>query len=313
MNAREVHSPSGRAGLFKRVWKNRMLYLMLLIPLVILILFRYVPMYGVQIAFRNYQPSRSIWESEWVGLKYVFNFFHSYNFWNIITNTLVLGLYGIATFPCALILAICVNYLRNKKFQKFVQTVSYLPHFITMVVMCSIILQLFDAKTGLFNALMGLFGVPARNYMGIPSAFKHIYIWTSVWQDIGYASIIYIAALANTDPELHEAAEVDGASRFQRVIHIDLPTILPTASILLIMNCGNIMNVGFEKAFLMQNNVNMETSEVISTYVYKVGLGNTVTDFSYATAIGLFNSIINLIMIIVVNTITKRLNGNSLF
>ena len=313
MNAREVHSPSGRAGLFKRVWKNRMLYLMLLIPLVILILFRYVPMYGVQIAFRNYQPSRSMWESEWVGLKYVFNFFHSYNFWNIITNTLVLGLYGIATFPCALILAICVNYLRNKKFQKFVQTVSYLPHFITMVVMCSIILQLFDAKTGLFNALMGLFGVPARNYMGIPSAFKHIYIWTSVWQDIGYASIIYIAALAGISPELHEAATIDGATLLKRIWHVDLPALLPTICVLLIMRCGSLLNVGYEKVFLLQNPMNQTASEVVNTYVYKQGLTSGLPQYSSATAIGLFVSVINMIILILVNRLSGVISGNSLW
>lgn len=313
MNAKQAIPSTGRAGLLKRIWKNRVLYLMLLIPLVILILFRYVPMYGVQIAFRNYQPSRTIWESEWVGLKYIINFFNNYNFWTIIKNTLVLGLYGIAVFPCSLILAICVNYLRNKKFQKFVQTVSYLPHFITMVVMCSIILQIFDAKTGLFNAVLGLFGVPARNYMGMPGAFKHIYIWTSVWQDIGYASIIYIAALAGISPELHEAATIDGATLLKRIWHVDIPALLPTICVLLIMRCGSLLNVGYEKVFLLQNPMNQSASEVINTYVYKQGLTSGLPQYSSATAIGLFVSVINMIILIIVNRLSGAISGNSLW
>lgn len=313
MTSKVLSSPPQKSGLLKRVFKNRTLYLMLLIPLVMLILFRYVPMYGVQIAFRNYQPSKSIWDSEWVGLKYIYNFFRSYNFWSIITNTLTLGLYGIATFPCALILAICINYLRSKRYQKFVQTLSYLPHFITMVVMCSIILQIFDAKTGLFNALVGLFGVPARNYMGMPGAFKHIYIWTSVWQDIGYASIIYIAALAGISPELHEAATIDGATLLKRVWHVDLPALLPTICILLIMRCGSLLNVGYEKVFLLQNPMNQTASEVVNTYVYKQGLTSGLPQYSSATAIGLFVSVINMIILLIVNRISDLISGNSLW
>ena len=313
MNANRAIPAAPRGAWRKRVWKNRMMYLMLLIPLAMLILFKYVPMYGVQIAFRNFLPGRSIWESEWVGLRYIVNFFNSYNFWTLLKNTLVLGLYNVAVFPCALILAICVNYLRNKKFQKVVQTISYLPHFITMVVMCSIILQMFDARTGLFNAVMGLFGVQPRNYMGIPGAFKHIYIWTSVWQDIGYASIIYIASLSGVSPELHEAATIDGATLLKRIWHVDLPALLPTICVLLIMRCGAMLNVGYEKVYLLQNPMNLNASEIINTYEYKQGLTSGLPQYSSATAIGLFVSLVNMVILVIVNRISGAISGNSLW
>ena len=297
----------------RRIWRNRVLYLMLLIPLSMLILFRYVPMYGVQIAFKNYQPSDTIRTAPWVGLRYVQKFFESYNFWTIMMNTLTIGVYSLATFFCAPTLALCVNYLTNRRFQKTVQTISYLPHFISTVVMCSIILQIFDARSGLFNAFTGLFGVASRNYMGIPGAFKHIYIWTSIWQDVGYASIIYIASLASVSPELHEAAMIDGATLLKRIRHVDLPSILPTMSILLIMRCGQVLNVGYEKAYLLQNSMNIDASEVISTYVYKQGLTSGLPQYSYASAIGLFVSLINLILLLAVNRISGRLSGSSLF
>ena len=212
-----------RKPLFRRVWQNRALYLMLMLPLTVLILFRYVPMYGIQIAFKDYMPSDRISESPWVGLRFISRFISNYKFLTIMKNTLVLGAYGIATFPCALLLALSVHYLTSSVFRKLVQTISYLPHFITTVVMCSIILQMFDARTGLFNAIMQLFGVPARNYMGIESAFKHIYVWTNVWQGVGYSSIIYIASLRGVSSELHEAALIDGASKWQQTGYITLP------------------------------------------------------------------------------------------
>lgn len=302
-----------RTNPIRYLWNHRALYLMLLIPLAMLILFRYVPMYGIQIAFKNYQPTKSIWMSEWVGLKYIVKFFENYKFWNIMKNTLVLGLYGIATFPCALLLAICVHYLPSRVLKKTVQTVSYLPHFITTVVMCSIILQMFDAKTGLFNAFLGLFGVSPVNYMGRESAFSHIYIWTNIWQDVGYSSIIYIAALTGISPELHEAATIDGATLVQRIRHVDIPGILPTVCVLLIMRCGQILNVGYEKVYLLQNPMNIGASEIINTYVYKQGLTSGLPQYSYATAIGLFVSIVNLIILVTVNRISKAVSGNSLW
>lgn len=300
-------------SLLRQIWKKKSLYLMLLIPVTLLILFRYVPMYGVQIAFRNYQPTRTILESEWVGLKYFSKFFNGAKFWPVMKNTLLIGLYSIATFPCAVILAISLNYLRSRWFKKTVQMISYLPHFITTVVMCSIILQFFDAKNGMFNAFMALFGVDAKNYMGDADAFYHIYIWTSIWQDVGYASIIYVAALAGISPELHEAAIIDGATILQRIRHVDLPGILPTVCIMLIMRCGQVLNVGYEKVYLLQNAMNLTNSEVINTYVYKLGLGSGIPQYSMATAIGLFVSVINLIVLVSVNKISDWVSGNSLW
>ena len=299
--------------LMRQIWKKKALYIMLLIPVTLLILFKYLPMYGVQIAFKNYQPTRTIAESDWVGLKYFIKFFSGAKFWPVMKNTLLIGLYSIATFPCAIILAISLNYLRSRWFKKTVQMVSYLPHFITTVVMCSIILQFFDAKSGVFNALMALFGVEAKNYMGNADAFYHIYIWTSIWQDVGYASIIYVAALTGISPELHEAAVIDGATILQRIRHVDLPGILPTMCIMLIMRCGQVLNVGYEKVYLLQNAMNLSNSEVINTYVYKLGLGSGIPQYSMATAIGLFVSVINLIVLVTVNKVSDWVSGNSLW
>jgi len=297
----------------KRMWRNRVLYLMLLVPLAMLILFRYVPMYGVQIAFKNYMPSDTISSAAWVGLRFVNKFMESFNFRSILLNTLVIGVYSLGTFFCAPTLAVCINYLTNQKLKKTIQTVSYLPHFISTVVMCSIILQIFDARSGLFNAFTALFGVESRNYMGIPSAFKHIFIWTGIWQDVGYASIIYIASLASVSPELHEAAMIDGATLLKRVWHVDIPSLLPTMCVLLIMRCGQVLNVGYEKVYLLQNSMNIEASEVISTFVYKQGLTEGLPQYSYSTAISLFISIVNLILLLSVNKITGKLSGSSLF
>lgn len=301
------------SNLWQRIWKNRVMYVMLLLPVTLLILFRYLPMYGIQIAFRNYQPSKTISGSEWVGLKYIIKFFQNIKFWTIMKNTLVLGLYSIGVFPCAILLAVCLNYLRSSKLRKSVQMVSYFPHFISTVVMCSIILQVFDAKSGLFNAVTGLFGIEARNYMGMESAFPHIYIWSGIWQDVGYASIIYIAALSGISPELHEAARIDGATILQRVWHVDLPGILPTICVLLIMRCGQVLNVGYEKVYLLQNAMNLNASEVINTYVYKQGLTSGLPQYSYATAIGLFVSVVNMIILLIVNRISNAVTGNSLW
>lgn len=310
-----VAVPRKRGRLAKRIFSCWQLYLFLLLPLVYLIVFCYGPMTGLQIAFKKFRAADGIWGSSWVGFDQFTKFFNSYMFGRVLRNTVAVSLYSlIAGFPMPIILALILNSLRGDRYRKVAQTITYLPYFISTVVLVGILTQMLNPRVGLVANLYRMFtDSEMPNLMASPSAFPHLYVWSGVWQSMGYNSIIYIAALANTDPELHEAAEVDGASRFQRILHIDLPTILPTASILLIMNCGNIMNVGFEKVYLMQNNINLEASEVISTYVYKVGLGSTVTDFSYATAIGLFNSIINLVMILFVNTITKRLNGNSLF
>ena len=302
-----------RGGLLGRIWKKRALYCMLAIPLALLVIFKYLPIYGVQIAFRDYLPGRSIAESPWVGWKYFVKFFSGVKFWPVLRNTLAIGLYSVAVFPCAVILALGLNYLPSKGFRKTAQMISYLPHFITTVVMCSIILQFFDAKNGMFNALTAVFGVAPKNYMGDAGAFYHIYIWTSVWQDVGYASIIYVAALAGISTELHEAAIIDGATILQRIWYVDLPGILPTICIMLIMRCGQVLNVGYEKVYLLQNAMNLNASEVINTYVYKQGLSSGLPQYSLATAIGLFVSMVNLIVLAAVNRLSASVSGNSLW
>lgn len=304
-----------RSDLPRRIKKNWRLYLFLLVPVAYLLIFSYVPMAGLQLAFKKFNAADGIWGSPWVGMEQFRKFFSSYQFERVLKNTLTLSLYGlIAGFPFPILLALILNSLRSNRYRKAAQTITYLPYFISTVVLVGILAQVLNPRVGLVaNITMALSGGEPANLMASPDAFPHLYVWSGVWQSMGYNSIIYIAALAGVDPNLHEAAQIDGANRFQRVLHIDFPAILPTATILLILNAGQLMNVGFEKVYLMQNSMNQSASEVISTYVYKVGLAASVTDFSYATAIGLFNSVINMVLIVLVNFVSKRLNGNSLF
>lgn len=297
----------------REIYKNWSLYLLVAVPVVYLIIFKYIPMYGVQIAFRRYQPVYGIEGSPWVGLDYFEQFMTNYKFWDIIRNTLSISIYSLLTFPLSIVLAVLLNYIPFRKFQKTVQLVSYAPHFISTVVMVSMILQFLDTRTGLVNALITALGGEAINFMGRKELFYHIYVWSGVWQGVGYASIIYIAALAGVSPELHEAAIMDGATITKRVWHIDLPSILPTVMIMFIMQCGTVMSVGYEKVYLMQNSMNLEVSEVIDTYVYKQGLTSTMPKYSYSTAVGLFVSIINVILLVTVNTIAKKVSGSSLW
>ena len=289
------------------------LYIMLLLPLTTLIIFKYVPMYGVQIAFRNYRITRSIESSPWVGFKYFKKFFDYYDFWPIVRNTLVVNFYSLLTFPLSLLLALLLNHLPFRRYGKLVQNISYMPHFISTVVLCSMVIQFLNARVGMINSLLGLFGVPAVNYMGKKEYYYSIYVWSGVWQDLGYSSIIYIAALSGVSPELHEAAIVDGASILRRIRHIDIPSVLPTFCILLIMRCGSLLNIGFEKVLLLQNNLNSGVSEVIATYVYKVGIASGRPRYSYSAAIGLFQSLFNMVMLVLVNKVTGKLSGSSLF
>ncbi len=289
------------------------LYLLVAIPVAYLVIFKYVPMYGVQIAFRDYTPVRSITGSAWVGLKHFQRFFSNPNSWAIIRNTLSISLYSLLTFPLPIVLALLLNYMPSQRFKKTVQLVSYAPHFISTVVMVGMILQFLDTRSGLVNMLITALGGESVSFMSQPGYFYHIYVWSGIWQSIGYNSIIYIAALAGVSPELHEAAIVDGANILKRMWHIDLPCLLPTVSILLIMQCGSILSVGYEKIYLMQNNLNSSVSEIISTYVYKQGIAASTPQYSYATAIGLFVSIINVILLIIVNKVTGKLSGSSLW
>lgn len=295
---------------FRRNWE---LYLLISIPMLYLILFKYVPMYGVQIAFRDYKVGLGILESEWVGLKHFVKFLTNYKFKSIMWNTIIISLYSLCTFPLPVILALLLNYIKNQFFKKSVQMITYAPHFISTVVMVGVLIQFFDARNGMFNQIIGLLGGDAKNYLAKVEYFRHIYIWSGVWQSLGYNSIMYIAALSGVSPELHEAAIIDGANIRQRIWHVDLPSILPTISIMLILRCGSILSVGYEKIYLMQNSLNLSQSEIISTYVYKQGLESAIPQYSYSTAVGLFVSVINLIMLLTVNKITSKMSGSSLF
>lgn len=290
------------------------LYLFMLIPVAFVLVFSYLPMLGIQLAFKDFDVNLGMWGSEWIGFKHFAKFLNSYMFGRVLKNTLTISLYGlIAGFPIPIIFALLLNSMKNLKYKKVVQTVTYLPHFISTVVMVGIIMQILNPQVGIFGAVWStLTDSQAPNVMANPNAFPHLYVWSGIWQSVGWSSIVYIAALSGVDSSLYEAASIDGAGRFKQVIHIDLPSILPTAILLLIMNAGSIMNVGFEKVFLFQNDLNLRSSEIISTYVYKIGLTGQ-NDFGYATAIGLFNSIVNLVLIMIVNTISSRVSQQSLW
>jgi putative aldouronate transport system permease protein len=303
-----------KRDLWQRIVGNYQLYLILLIPTAYIIIFKYIPMYGAQIAFRNYSVRKGIWGSAWVGLYHFKRFFDSYQFRRVILNTLGISIYHLAAgFPIPIILALSLNSTNIYALKKTVQTTTYIPHFISVVVMVGMVLQFLSPRIGIVNELRSLAGLKPLNFIAEPEYFKSIYVWSGIWQNAGWASIIYLAALSSVDPTLHEAAVIDGASKFQRVRLIDFPGILPTAIILLIINAGRMMNVGFEKVFLLQNDLNLRTSEVIQTYVYKVGLASATANYSYSTAIGLFNSFLNLFLIITVNRLAKRLGETSLW
>ena len=292
--------------------RNYMLYLFLLPAFVYLVLFHYWPIYGIQIAFRNFRPTLGIWHSQWVGMKYFIQFFDSPRFVQLLRNTIFISLYGlVAGFPTPIILALLLNYMPNQRLKRFTQTVTYAPHFISTVVMVGMLSVFLSPRSGFINSLIALLGGEPIFFFGEASWFRHIYVWSGVWQSTGWGSIIYLAALSGVSDELHEAAIIDGAGKLRRIIHIDIPTIMPTMVILLIMNAGRIMNVGFEKAFLMQNNLNSNVSEIISTYTYKMGL--IQSEFGYSTAIGLFNNVINFVILLLVNRLARTLSGSSLW
>ena len=300
---------------WNRIWRARQLYLLLLLPLVWLIIFKYVPMAGLQIAFRNYSNRGGIWGSKWVGFQNFKKFFSDRQFSTLIINTLRISLYQLAVgFIVPIILALALNVMKNGIFKKTVQTLTYIPHFISVVVLVGMLLQLINPVVGLYGAVyQALTGTRPVDILSNPASFPHLYVWSGIWQNAGWGSIIYVAALANSDQQLHEAAQIDGASRLQRVWHIDIPTILPTATILLIMDAGQVMSVGFETVFLLQNGLNLSYSEVLSTYVYNKSFGAGIPNFSFSTAAGMFNSVINLILITVVNKIAKKLSDTSLW
>ena len=296
----------------RRDWQ---LYLFLLLPLAYIVLFCYVPMGGLAMAFENYSVRKGIFGSDWVGLENFIKFFRSYQCKRVIVNTLTLSAYTIiAGFPLPICFALMINSIPNKRAQKFSQSIVTLPHFISITVMVGILFQVFNSRTGLYGTWYEMiFNKYPSDLFASASNFRHMYVWSGVWQEFGWGSIIYTAALSSVAPSYHEAAEIDGATRFQRILHIDLPSILPTIVIMLILRMGSVMSIGFEKVYLMQNSLNMEASDIISTYVYQAGLAaNGVSDFSYATANGFFNSIVNLVIITTVNTIAKKVGNTSL-
>lgn len=296
----------------RRISANYDLYLFVLPALVYFLIFHYGPIYGLQIAFKEFSPVRGITGSPWVGFEHFRRFVTSYHFWTLIRNTVGISVYQLAVgFPAPIMLALMLNEVRSGRFKRIVQTVTYAPNFISVVVMTGMILIFLRSPAGIVNhMIVALGGEPVR-FMVRPEYFKSIYVLSGVWQTTGWASIVYLAALSGIDSEIYEAAIIDGASRLQRVRHINIPGILPIIVILLILNTGQIMSVGFEKVFLLQNSLILSTSEVISTYVYKAGLQNF--QYSFAAAVGLVNSVVNFILLVSVNAVARRTGETGLW
>lgn len=304
--------PVKKVPLGKAMKRDFPLWMFVLPGLVLTFIFSYIPLYGVQIAFRDYSPTLGFMGSPWAGLKYFERFFESPYFVSTLKNTFILSLYSmIAGFPIPILLALALNAFKHKHYTKVIQTVTYAPNFISVVVMCGMLTLFLSPTTGFVNKIIEMFGGEAVNFMANADYWRHIYVWSGIWQTMGWNSIIYFAALANVSPDLHEAAIMDGATKLQIIRHIDIPSILPTAIVLLILSCGSILSVGFEKAFLLQNPLNKGVSQIISTYVYEVGITNA--NQSYASAIGLFNSAVNAVMLIIVNKIARKGAGISLY
>ncbi len=309
---KKVYMNKKRNKLLPNLKKSYQLFLLLLPSAVLLFCFAYLPMVGIVIAFQNYSPALGITGSQFVGFKNFIQYFNSYQFGVTIKNTLVLSLYSILVgFPLPILLALMCNQMKTKMFKKVFQVITYLPHFISTMVMCGLILIFLSPSSGLFANLFKLFGAEFPNLMASAGAFKHVYVWSDIWQHLGWDSIIYLAALAGIDPTYYEAATVDGASTLQKIKYIDIPMILPTAMVLLILRAGSILGIGFEKVFLLQNVQNIMSSEIISTYVYKMGMQSM--QYSLSTAIGLFNTVVNLVVLLMVNFFARKTTESSLF
>lgn len=287
------------------------LYVLVLPAMIYLLIFNYIPIYGIQIAFKKFSSAKGIWASEWSGIGYFIQFIQFPKFWAIVKNTLRITLYSLATFPLPILLALLINELKSPRFGRVVQMVTYAPHFLSTVVLVSIVTLFLDRSNGIINHMLAALGVARKSFLADPSAFPAIYVWSGVWQNIGWDSIIYISALSGVSPEIVEAAKIDGAGRVQVIAHVYLPTIMPTIMILLILCFGNIMSLGFEKVYLLQNSLNLDASEVISTYVYSIGLMGG--QLSYSTAINLFNTVVNVALLMAVNAIVRRFSEISVF
>lgn len=292
----------------RRIRDNWQLYAMLAVPVILTIIYKYIPMYGIQIAFRDYKASRGFAGSEWIGLEWFWRFFSAPTFWRMIKNTILLSFYSLLWgFPIPIILALMLNQMRFHKFKRVTQTVLYAPHFISTMVICGMIRIFLSPSGGLINLIAGT----SIDFLTESAAFRTIYIASGIWQDAGWGIIVYMATLSNVDMSLYEAAKVDGASLFQRIIHIDIPELKSIMVLNLIMSAGNLMNVGFEKVWLLQTDLNKATSDVIAVYVYQQGIENA--KYSYSTAVGLFNTVVNIILLIAVNKIAGKLSEDTSF
>lgn len=298
-------------GTVKRIAQSWQLYVLILPAIVYIFLFCYQPMYGVQIAFKDFRINEGILGSPWVGLKHFIRFVQYPDFWNIMRNTAVISLYSFVTFPISIIFALLLNEIANERYKKTVQMVTYMPHFISMVVICQMIEIFLGRTNGFVNNLLEVLGRERIPFLESGKYFASVYVWSDVWQEMGWGAIIYIAALASVPPELIEAARIDGANRMQIIWHVNIPTIMPTVIIMLILRCGGILAVGFEKTYLLQNALNIDASQVISTYTYKIGLLNA--EYSYSSAVGLFNTVINVGFLVIVNLIAKRVSEISIW
>lgn len=299
-----------KVSLWKQVVKHWEFYVLLAPGIILTIIYKYWPIYGVQIAFRDYNAMDGFFGSPWVGLKWFARFFGNYNSIRMIRNTVLLSLYSILwTFPIPIILALLINQVKLKRFQRVSQTILYAPHFISVMILCGMLKIFLSPTGGLISMIMRAFGAAETNLIDSASAFRSIYIASSIWQDAGWGTIIYMATLSTVDASLHEAAKVDGASALQRIIHVDIPELIPVIVIQLIMSFGNLMNVGFEKAYLLQTSLNKETSEIIATYVYEQGLLKSM--YSFSTAVSLFNTVVNIALLLIVNKISQKLSNVS--
>jgi len=296
----------------RSIRKNWDLYLLILPVVIYFLLIKYLPMLGIQIAFKDFSASKGIWGSEWVGFKHFIRFFNNYQFGTLIKNTLGISLFQILlAFPMPILFAVMVNEVRSKWFKKSVQSITFMPHFLSTVVLVGMVMAFLSPSTGLFNNVITLFGGDPIYFMTEPGMFKSIFVFSDIWQNMGFSSVLYIAVLAGIDKSLYEAAMIDGASKLKRLVHITIPSLVPTMIIMLIFQFGSIMDIGFEKIYLMQNELNRASSTVISTYVYETGLLGS--QFSFSAAVGLFNSLINFTLIIIVNQIAKKVGETSLW
>lgn len=296
----------------KSVRKHWQLYLIIIPPLLFFAIFKYYPMLNAVLAFKDYNVTLGIWGSPWVGFRNFQLFFDNPMFWPLVRNTIIIsGYLLLAGFPVPILLALMLNEVRSGRFKRLVQLVTFAPYFISTVVMVSIIMLFLAPRLGFVNVALDYFGMESINFLGEAGMFRSIYVWSDIWQTAGYSAVIYLAALAGIDPTLYEAAKVDGASRLQKILNVDLPGLMPTITIILILNIGSVMAIGFEKIYLLQNPLNMVNSEIIATYVYKIGLLNA--NYSFATAVGLFNSLINLVLLVAVNGLARRFAKSSIW